>query len=168
MKLLMAIWLLAISGVSWADDRCVQNADFQSAVWSRLSEAHALSPDQFEAQFEIDNRGKSDVWLDVVDDGGKRFMSEAQMLFQFPDVNGQWVTLITAPGTFIGPTHATRLRAGAIERVRVLLPPNELFLKFHGKSRVLFRFSKSRNCAASAPFQAIVDKGQVSAFKSGW
>jgi hypothetical protein len=167
-KFLMAIWLVAISSGSWADDRCSRSADAQTAVWISLKDASPSSSDQFEAQFEIDNRGASDVWLDVIEHDGKRFISDAQVLFQFPDVNGQWVTWLTAPGTFIGPKSPARLRAGASQRLRVSLPPNELFLNFHGKSRVLFRFARSKSCAASEPFQAILDKGQVTAFRSSW
>lgn len=164
---LLAAGLLAVCGASWAADRCAQSADEQFAVWAKLSGSTPLSSGGFEAEFQIDNRGRSDVWIDVFEDEGKRVIGEAQVLFQFPDVNGQWVTWVTPPGSYVGRMDPTRLRAGASERVHVWLPPNELFMKFHGKARMLFRLAKSRTCVASIPFEAVVEGGHVAAFRSG-
>ncbi len=168
MKRLVVICLVALSTASWADDRCTRSAEAQTAVRISLSATAPLSQNQFEARFEVDNKGKSDVWLDLFTQEGKPFISDAQVQFQFPDVNGQWVTWITAPGTFIGGKSPTRLRAGSSEQLYVWLPPNELFQNFHGKARMLLRLAKSGNCVASEPFQAVIEQGQVKAFKNSW
>lgn len=149
--------------LAWCDENC--RIGLLDGIELRFVKAARVEGDSFTARFYIRNDRDSPIKLGIAKSGGKVELLGPNFEYQFPDVNGSWVTLVGPPGTFAAEGGLVVGSGEALE-FQSQLPSAETFALAGGRARLIIQLLDPLLCVASHPFRAVMVRPKVAGFAS--